>query len=41
MYRLYLIDFIREHQYYRDGALEQMSENELKEIYENLIDWIG
>lgn len=41
MFREYMIKFIRNHQYYADGALETLDEDELRDIYERLIDWIG
>ena len=37
----YMIRIIRQYWYYEDGKLEAMTEEEVREIYENLIDWIG
>ena len=36
-----MIEVIRQHQYYKAGALEAMSEDEIRDIYEGLLDWIG
>lgn len=36
-----MIDVIRAHQYYEAGLLEGLSEDEVRNIYESLIDWIG
>ena len=36
-----MIDVIRSHQYYEEGSLERLTEEEVREIYENLIDWLG
>ena len=41
MFRDYMIQTIRSHQYYEDGKLESMSDEELRDIYECLINWIG
>lgn len=37
----YMISIIRAHQYYAEGVLESMSEEQVREIYENLIDWLS
>ncbi len=37
----WLIERIKDHQYYEDGVLEAMTEAELLEIWNRLIDWIG
>ena len=37
----YMISIIRQHQYYEDNILEAMTESEVREIFENLLDWIG
>lgn len=36
-----MIKMVKAYQYYEDGELEELTEAEVKEIYENLIDWIG
>ena len=36
-----MINLIRQHWYYEAGTLESMTEEEVREIYESLIDWIG
>ena len=36
-----MIDVIRSHQYYEAGLLESLTEDEVRNIYESLIDWIG
>lgn len=36
----YMIGFIRRYWFYEDGNLENMTEDEVREIYERLIDWI-
>lgn len=38
-YKELMIAFIRSIQYYESGVLEAMTEAEVKEIYEALIDW--
>lgn len=40
-YKDYMIQIIRNYQYYETGILEAMTEEEVSEIYENLLDWIG
>lgn len=37
----YMIEVIRRYQYYEAGTLESMTESEVRDIYETLIDWIG
>lgn len=37
----FMIYFIRQYQYYADGVLENMTEQQVKEIYDIIIDWIG
>ena len=37
----YMINIIREHQHYEDGVLEAMSEDEVREIFEALLDWLA
>ena len=39
--REYMIGIIKQHWYYREGELEAMTEQQVREIYERLIDWIG
>ena len=36
----YMISIIRAHQYYEAGTLEAMNEENVREIYESIIDWI-
>lgn len=36
----YMVNVIRAHQYYEDGALEAMSTEQVREIYETIIDWL-
>ena len=36
----YMITIIRQHWFYEAGVLETMSEGEVYEIYDRLIDWI-
>lgn len=36
----YMIGFIRSYWHYKDGELESMTEEEVKEIYDRLIDWL-
>ena len=36
-----MIAIIKRHWHYEDGELESMTESEIKEIYERLIDWVG
>lgn len=36
----YMIGIIRQHQFYKEGVLEAMSEEEVRDIYESLLDWI-
>ena len=36
-----MITIIRQHQYYEDGSLEGMTEEEVRDIFETLLDWIG
>ena len=36
----YMIGIIRQHQFYNEGVLEAMSEEEVRDIYESLLDWI-
>lgn len=40
MWKQIMIELIRKHQYYADGALESMTEDAVKEIYEKVIDWL-
>lgn len=40
-YKEYMISIIRQHQYYADGALENMTEEQVKEIFETIIDWLA
>ena len=40
MDREYAIKVIRDYLYYRDGELEAMTDEELREVYEKLIDWL-
>lgn len=35
-----MIDVIRAYQYYEDGVLESLTDEELKDAYESLMDWI-
>lgn len=37
----YMVKIIREYQYYEVGVLESMSEEELREVFERLLDWLG
>ena len=37
----YMIGIIRAHQYYDEGVLEAKSEEEIREIYEIIIDWLA
>ena len=37
----YMIQLIKQHWYYEDGVLESMSEDEIRDIYERLIDWLS
>lgn len=41
IFKEFMIDFIRHYQYYADGVLENMTEQQVKEIYDSIIDWIG
>lgn len=36
----YMIGIIRQHQYYGAGALERMTEEQVRGIYEAILDWI-
>lgn len=36
----YMIGIIRQHQWYEAGTLEQMAEEEVRDIYEMVVDWI-
>lgn len=36
-----MIKLIKVYQYYEDGVLESLTEAEVRELYESLIDWIG
>lgn len=36
----YMIDKIRSYWFYAENVLEEMTEEEVKEIYERLIDWL-
>lgn len=38
--RTWMIGIIREHQYYRDGALEKMNDADLFDTFERLLDWL-
>ena len=35
-----MIEFIRSKQFYENGTLERMTETEIREIFENLIEWV-
>ena len=37
----YMIGIIRQHQYYGAGVLEDMTEEQVRGIYEAILDWIG
>lgn len=37
----YMIGIIKQHQYYGDEELENMTEEQVREIYEMIIDWIA
>lgn len=37
----YMIWIIKQHQYYGDEELENMTEEQVREIYEMIIDWIA
>ena len=41
MIKQMMIDLIRQHLYYEKNVLEDMTEEEVREIYESLIDFIG
>lgn len=36
-----MINLIRQYQYYEAGALENMTEEQVKEIYDIIIEWLG
>ena len=36
----YMIKIIKEHWYYEEEALENMTEDEVRDIFEALLDWI-
>ena len=36
----YMIGIIRNHWWYEDGKLESMNINEVRDIFERLLDWI-
>lgn len=36
----YMISIIRQHQYYEAGTLEKMTEQQVREIFECILDWI-
>lgn len=36
----HMISVIRAHQYYKEGTLEAMSTEQVREIYETIIDWV-
>lgn len=36
----YMIEIIRSNWYYKEGSLESKTEEEIKEIFESLLDWI-
>lgn len=40
MIKQYMIDIIRMHLYYEEGKLESMTEEEVREIYNDVIDWL-
>ena len=40
IWRNIMIGFIRSHQWYEAGTLEAMPEEQLREIYERVLDWI-
>lgn len=40
IYMEFMIDFIRRYQYYDAGVLENMTEEQVKEIYHRITDWI-
>lgn len=35
-----MIQTIREHWFYKEGQLEEMTEEAVREIYERLLDWL-
>lgn len=39
-YKEYMISIIRSHQYYKAGTIERMTEKQVKDIFEELLDWI-
>lgn len=39
-YREYMIKTIRKHWYFKEGELESLPESALKDVYEQLLDWI-
>lgn len=41
MWKQIMIELILKHQYYAYGALESMTEDAVKEIYEKVVDWLG
>ena len=41
MLKQIMIDLIRKHLYYADGSLESMTEEQVREIYERVVDWLG
>lgn len=36
----YMIGIVRQYQHYEAGTLEAMSEEEVREIYDMVIDWL-
>lgn len=40
MFKGFMIALIRRHWYYAEGSLEKMSEPEVREIFESLLDWL-
>ena len=40
-YKEIMIETLRDHQYYKENELEAMTEDEVNDIYERLIDWLG
>lgn len=40
MFKGFMIEIIKRHQFYDAGKLEKMTEGEVREIFERLLDWI-
>lgn len=36
----YMIKIIRQHWFFEEGCLEKMNEDEVRSIFERLLDWI-